>query len=113
DGDFVILASDKMKKVLSEINMGSPVYSTPIVANGTLFVGTQTHLFAIAEGAKATESSGAKSATGTARPTNASAPDATAAPAAPSKGESKTTTPAKSGTAAKAKPATGAKKSAK
>ena len=44
DGDFVVLASAKEKKVLSEVNMGAPVYSTPIVANGTLFVGTQTHL---------------------------------------------------------------------
>jgi outer membrane protein assembly factor BamB len=113
DGDFVILASDKTKKVLSEINMGSPVYSTPIVANGTLFVGTQTHLFALAEGAKATEPPVAKSANGAAPPGNAPAPAATAAPAAASKGESKAPTPAKSAGASKAKAAPGAKKSAK
>ena len=36
------------KKVLSEVNMGAPIYSTGVVANGTMFVATQTHLFAIA-----------------------------------------------------------------
>lgn len=59
DGDFRVFASDKQFKMLSEINMGAPVLSTPIVANGTLYVGTQTHLFAIAEGAKPVEA-GAK-----------------------------------------------------
>jgi outer membrane protein assembly factor BamB len=52
DGDVVVLASDKTKKVLSEVNMGAPVYSTPIVANGIMYVGSQTHLFAIGAGAK-------------------------------------------------------------
>jgi hypothetical protein len=28
------------------------VLSTPVVANGTLFIASQTHLYAIAEGAK-------------------------------------------------------------
>ena len=32
--------------------MGAPVYSTAVVANGTMYVASQTHLFAIAEGAK-------------------------------------------------------------
>jgi outer membrane protein assembly factor BamB len=52
DGDFVCFASSKEKKVLSEVNMGAPIYSTPIVANGAMYVGTQTHLYVIAEGAK-------------------------------------------------------------
>ena len=52
DGDLVVFASAKEKKVLSEVNMGAPVLSTPIVANGTLYIATQTHLYAIAEGAK-------------------------------------------------------------
>ncbi|EDY17514.1 Pyrrolo-quinoline quinone [Chthoniobacter flavus Ellin428] len=52
DGDFRCFAADKKFKLLSEVNMGAPVLSTPIVANGTLFVATQTHLFAVAEGAK-------------------------------------------------------------
>jgi hypothetical protein len=28
DGDVVVLAADKTKKVLSEVNVGAPVYST-------------------------------------------------------------------------------------
>lgn len=47
DGDFVVLAAAKNKKVLSETNLGAPVYSTPIVANGTLFVHSTTHLYAL------------------------------------------------------------------
>ncbi len=35
--------------MLNEINMGSPVYSTPVVANGVLYVQTTTHLYAIAD----------------------------------------------------------------
>jgi len=51
DGDFTILAAAKEKKVLSETNLGAPVYSTPIVANGVMYIGSQTHLFAIGSGA--------------------------------------------------------------
>ncbi len=52
DGDLVVFAVNKEKKVLSEVNMAAPVLSTPIVANGTLYITTQTHLYAIGEGAK-------------------------------------------------------------
>lgn len=53
DGDLVVLAATKEgPKVLSEVNMGAPVYSTAVVANGTMYIGTQTHLFAIAKDAK-------------------------------------------------------------
>jgi outer membrane protein assembly factor BamB len=54
DGDFTVLKADRTLKVISEINLGAPVYSTPIVANGTMYVGSQTHLFAVAAGAKPT-----------------------------------------------------------
>jgi hypothetical protein len=54
DGDFTVLKADRTLKVISETNLGAPVYSTPIVANGTMYVGSQTHLFAIAAGAKPT-----------------------------------------------------------
>lgn len=74
DGDFVTLASAKEKKVLSEVNMGSPVYSTPIVANGTMYVGTQTHLFAIADGAKPGQAAPPKGAASSAATEPASAP---------------------------------------
>ena len=52
DGDVVVLASDKTKKIVSEVNVGAPVYSTAIVANNMLYLASQTHLFAIGEGAK-------------------------------------------------------------
>jgi len=42
-----VLAADKTEKVLQTIDMGTPVYSSPIVANGILYVSTSTHLYAI------------------------------------------------------------------
>ncbi|MCA1612902.1 MAG: PQQ-binding-like beta-propeller repeat protein, partial [Acidobacteria bacterium] len=51
DGDVVILAEGKTKKVISEINMGSSVYSTPVPANGALYIANRNQLFAIKEGA--------------------------------------------------------------
>lgn len=54
DGDFVVLAAKGGDKpvVISETNLGAPVYGTPIVANGTMYVMGQTHLFAIGANAK-------------------------------------------------------------
>lgn len=68
DGDFVVLAANKGKKlppekvkpgapgfaaeVLSECNLGSPVYSTPVVANGVVYVGSNTHLYAFHDSAR-------------------------------------------------------------
>ncbi len=49
DGIVTVLAAGKEKKVLKEIELNSPVYSTPIVANGILYVASQTHLYAIEE----------------------------------------------------------------
>ena len=46
DGDFTVLAASKDKKILSEVNLGAPVYSTPVVANGVIYVSSNTHLFA-------------------------------------------------------------------
>ncbi len=45
DGDFTVLAASKEKKVLSETNLGAPVYSTPVVANGAIYVASNTHLY--------------------------------------------------------------------
>lgn len=49
DGYMTILSAGKTydKKKVIEIDMGSPILSTPIAANGVLFVQTHTHLFAI------------------------------------------------------------------
>jgi hypothetical protein len=49
DGDVVVLQAGKEKKVLAEMNMGSSVYSTPVPANGTLFIANRNQLFALAE----------------------------------------------------------------
>lgn len=47
DGFITVLAADKTQKVLNSIDMGAPVYSTPVAANGVLYISTQTHLFAV------------------------------------------------------------------
>ena len=59
DGDFVVLAASKEKKVLSKLirdgdgpNLGAPIYSTPVVANGVLYVASHTHLYAICDASK-------------------------------------------------------------
>ena len=54
DGDFVVLAAKGGDKpqVLSETNLGAPVYSTPVIANGTMYIASQTHLFAVGANAK-------------------------------------------------------------
>ena len=48
DGDVIVLAAAKEKKVISEQNMGSAVYMTPVPAHGTLFIGNRNQLFALA-----------------------------------------------------------------
>jgi outer membrane protein assembly factor BamB len=52
DGDFVVFASGKEKKILSECNVGAPILSTPVVANGLMYLVSQTHLFVVGDGAK-------------------------------------------------------------
>jgi len=47
DGDLLILDHGKGKPTVKTMDMGAPVYSSPVVANGTLYVATQTHLYAI------------------------------------------------------------------
>jgi outer membrane protein assembly factor BamB len=49
DGDIVILQEGKTEKVIATPNMTSSVYSTPIPANGVLFIANRNQLFAIAE----------------------------------------------------------------
>jgi len=53
DGDFVVLAATKDKKIISETNLGAAVYGTPIVANGTVYLQSNTHLFAFSDPTKA------------------------------------------------------------
>ncbi len=54
DGDVVVLAASKEKRVLSETNLGAPVYSTPVVANGVIYIASNTHLFAFYDSTRAT-----------------------------------------------------------
>lgn len=53
DGDLVVLSATKEKKLLSETNLLAPVYSTPVVANGVLYVASNSHLFALHDEARA------------------------------------------------------------
>jgi hypothetical protein len=44
----VILQAGKEKKLIAEMNMGSSVYSSPVPANGVLFIMNRNQLFALA-----------------------------------------------------------------
>jgi outer membrane protein assembly factor BamB len=46
-GDFWVLAAGKEKRVLSSIRLEAAVISTPVAANGVLYVGTMTRLYAL------------------------------------------------------------------
>jgi len=48
DGDVVVLEAGKALKKLAETNMGSAVYSTPVAANGALYIMNASRLFSIA-----------------------------------------------------------------
>ena len=61
DGDVTVLKVDRKLEVVSEINMGNAVLSTPIVANNVLYITNKDRLFAIEEGAKLDPASISKS----------------------------------------------------
>ncbi len=48
DGDVIVLQAGKEMKKIAEINMGNSVYSTPVAANGVLYIMTPSALYAIA-----------------------------------------------------------------
>ncbi len=48
DGDLTIMKTGRVKEVLSKVNFGNTIYSTPVVANGVLYIMTRSHLYAIA-----------------------------------------------------------------
>ncbi len=45
--DFWILDAGKKKNVLCSVSLDSPIHSTPVVANGTLYIATMNSLYAI------------------------------------------------------------------
>lgn len=49
DGDIAVLQAGRTRELLSEVNMGNSVYSTPVVANGVLYIMTRSRLYAIAQ----------------------------------------------------------------
>ena len=52
DGDITIFELSKDLNVIAENNMINSIYSTPIVANDTLFISNKSTLFALKSGAK-------------------------------------------------------------
>jgi outer membrane protein assembly factor BamB len=51
-GDFWVLAAGREKRVISSTRLEDAIISTAVAANGTLFVGTMTRLFALQDGAQ-------------------------------------------------------------
>jgi outer membrane protein assembly factor BamB len=49
DGDVVVLQTGKELKKIAELNMGNSVYSSPVPANGVLYIMTPNELYAIAD----------------------------------------------------------------
>lgn len=48
DGDVIVLATGKTMRKVAELNMGTAVYSTPVPANGVLYIMSRSQLFAMA-----------------------------------------------------------------
>lgn len=47
DGVLTVLRADSEKTVLSEIEFPAPLHATPVAANGSLYIATMTHLYAV------------------------------------------------------------------
>jgi len=47
DGDVVVFALSREKKILAENSMGQALYGTPTAVNGLLYIASRTHLIAI------------------------------------------------------------------
>ncbi len=51
DGNVTIFKAGRKKTILNKVNMGNSVYTTPVAANGVLFIANKERLYAIQEGA--------------------------------------------------------------
>ena len=49
-GDFWCFAAEETKRVLFSLEFPAPIATTPVAANGTLYVATLKNLYAIAQG---------------------------------------------------------------
>ena len=49
-GGFWVFAASKEKRILSSIEMGSPISATTTAANGVLYVATMNRLYAVERG---------------------------------------------------------------
>ena len=47
DGELYVFAASKEEKVLATIDLEAAILGSPIVANGVLYITTQTHIFAV------------------------------------------------------------------
>ena len=47
-GDLWVLAAGKEKKVISQVRVGAPIFTTPVAANGVLYVASHRYLYAVA-----------------------------------------------------------------
>lgn len=47
DGILSVFKVSKRKKLLAEVPLSAPMYTTPVVANKTLYIATQNHLYAV------------------------------------------------------------------
>lgn len=52
DGQVIVLQAGREKKELAENQMGNSVYTTPVAANGVLYITSRERLYAIQSGAK-------------------------------------------------------------
>jgi len=49
-GDFYIFAAGREKKLISSVELRTPISATTTAANGTLYLATMTHLYALRQG---------------------------------------------------------------
>jgi hypothetical protein len=49
DGELLIFAHGRTAKLLARIDMEASIHTTPVAANGTLYVATWSKLYAISE----------------------------------------------------------------
>ena len=55
NGSFYVFAAQREKKLLSALDLGSPISSTPIAANGVLYLATMNRLYALQEQKRAAQ----------------------------------------------------------